>query len=239
MSESETPICDLIEQLLSRDLSRGTLGQAITAARPIEAALMRIGGKSTARTGEKREKERARKAAYRARLSQNVPGTSSKDESLNKTQILDNKNKKESLSCPVVPRDKNGTSEQQPKAKRTPSRSRLPEHFEITPEMYDYAQTNGFADAKIGHMFATFRDYHRSKGNLMADWAAAWRTWVRNEIKFNGRSGESREANRRNITSGAKLGFGGIAASVERTSPQGSSGSADFFGPAPVPGSRS
>ena len=27
-----------------------------------------------------------------------------------------------------------------------------------------------------------FRDYHTSRGTLMADWSAAWRTWVRNDF---------------------------------------------------------
>ncbi len=29
-----------------------------------------------------------------------------------------------------------------------------------------------------------FRDFHRSKGNTMADWPAAWRTWLRNRKRF-------------------------------------------------------
>lgn len=29
-----------------------------------------------------------------------------------------------------------------------------------------------------------FRDWHRSKGNLMADWSAAWRTWLANRRQF-------------------------------------------------------
>ena len=70
--ESRTPICDLIERLLlSQDLSRGTLGQALEAARPIEAALAR--GSRT--TDEKREIERARKAAWRARKAGMSRGT--------------------------------------------------------------------------------------------------------------------------------------------------------------------
>lgn len=32
--------------------------------------------------------------------------------------------------------------------------------------------------------FEKFADYHRSKGNAMADWPAAWRTWLRNADKF-------------------------------------------------------
>lgn len=32
-----------------------------------------------------------------------------------------------------------------------------------------------------------FRDHHRSRGSTMADWPAAWRTWTRNALKFNGK----------------------------------------------------
>jgi hypothetical protein len=72
MTVSPTPICDLIERLLlSQELSRGTVGQALEAARPIEAALAR--GSRT--TEEKREIERLRKAAYRARKSEMSHGT--------------------------------------------------------------------------------------------------------------------------------------------------------------------
>ena len=31
-----------------------------------------------------------------------------------------------------------------------------------------------------------FRDNHAKRGELIADWAAAWRTWVRNAIRFHG-----------------------------------------------------
>jgi hypothetical protein len=29
-----------------------------------------------------------------------------------------------------------------------------------------------------------FRDHHRAKGSAMKDWTAAWRTWMRNAVKF-------------------------------------------------------
>lgn len=37
---------------------------------------------------------------------------------------------------------------------------------------------------KLAHELEQFGDYHRSRGNLMLDWQAAWRTWVRNSDKF-------------------------------------------------------
>lgn len=113
---------------------------------------------------------------------------------------------------PLIP---NPVPEPKPKkVARPPSRSRLPADFAISPEMYDYAEAAGFADEKIGTMFGAFCDHHRSRGNSMADWAAAWRTWVRNEVKFN-RGRPTNEANR-NGTAAGKGGFSNIAARIRR-----------------------
>ena len=36
----------------------------------------------------------------------------------------------------------------------------------------------------LGHEIGKFMDHHKAKGSLMADWQAAWRTWVSNGEKF-------------------------------------------------------
>lgn len=70
MTNSATPICDLIESLMSRGQSRG---QAIAEARKAEALLAYVGsGKALE---EKRKKERERKQKWRAKTVSNVPGT--------------------------------------------------------------------------------------------------------------------------------------------------------------------
>ena len=56
------------------------------------------------------------------------------------------------------------------------------------------AQAKGLDRAAITIQWPKFLDYHRSRGNLMADWDAAWRTWLGNISQFqrsnpNGRSG--------------------------------------------------
>ena len=38
--------------------------------------------------------------------------------------------------------------------------------------------------AEIENQASQFRDHHVSHGKTMADWPAAWRTWIRNAIKF-------------------------------------------------------
>lgn len=39
--------------------------------------------------------------------------------------------------------------------------------------------------ARLGDEAQAFRDHHRSRGNRMADWSAAWCTWYGNAPKFN------------------------------------------------------
>jgi Helix-turn-helix domain len=41
-----------------------------------------------------------------------------------------------------------------------------------------------FTQAELEAETLKFLDYHRSKGNRFADWTAAWRNWMRNEIRY-------------------------------------------------------
>jgi hypothetical protein len=58
---------------------------------------------------------------------------------------------------------------------------RLPDDFKLSQEAVAYAGEHGL---NASDLFAPFCDHHRAKGNAMVDWTAAWRTWVRNEVKF-------------------------------------------------------
>lgn len=68
----------------------------------------------------------------------------------------------------------------------TKVRSQLPEGWQPDERDLTYAVSRGFDPPRIDVLARAFANYHRSKGNLMADWNAAWRTWVDNEIKFQG-----------------------------------------------------
>lgn len=52
----------------------------------------------------------------------------------------------------------------------------------------DYAAEHGFDRARALQLAGAFADYHHAKGDRMARWDAAWRTWVRNEVKFAARA---------------------------------------------------
>jgi hypothetical protein len=80
---------------------------------------------------------------------------------------LHRQSKKEVSNPPVVP----------PRGRA----HRLPDDFKLSPEMETYA---GEHSLNASDLFAPFCDHHRAKGNAMVDWTAAWRTWVRNEVKF-------------------------------------------------------
>ncbi len=53
-------------------------------------------------------------------------------------------------------------------------------------EDWEHAAEKGFAAAQIDAQAEKFRNHHLSKGSMMADWAAAWRTWISNSIKWDG-----------------------------------------------------
>jgi hypothetical protein len=76
-----------------------------------------------------------------------------------------------------------------PKATRSRARTRLDPAFELTESDRQYARDRGWSDQVANQQFEKFKNFHTSKGNLMADWHAAWRTWVGNGYDFRGSGG--------------------------------------------------
>lgn len=62
-------------------------------------------------------------------------------------------------------------------------KKQLPPDFTLTDDLTSYARSQGL-NVDIESVFAHFCDYHLAKGSTMLDWTAAWRTWVRNELRF-------------------------------------------------------
>ncbi len=67
-----------------------------------------------------------------------------------------------------------------PPAKR---KAQLPTDFDLTPERRA-ALLAANPTANPPNEFDQFCDHHRSRGNAMLDWDAAWRTWCRNSKNF-------------------------------------------------------
>jgi len=49
-----------------------------------------------------------------------------------------------------------------------------------------YAESQGYDWYLAKELFLAFVDYHLAKGSIFKNWEAAWRNWIRNDIKFNG-----------------------------------------------------
>lgn len=72
-------------------------------------------------------------------------------------------------------------------AKKLPKkRGIIPANYPMTDEHKRFARELGFANAHTELLFENFKDYHAARGSLMIDWMAAWRTWVRRDVQFNG-----------------------------------------------------
>lgn len=83
----------------------------------------------------------------------------------------------------------NTNNKKDSRRKRTASRTSLPSDFTLDPAMTGFAVGRGFDPPRIAREFEKFCNYHRSKGSLFADWAAAWRTWVNNGIEYSKAAG--------------------------------------------------
>jgi hypothetical protein len=64
-----------------------------------------------------------------------------------------------------------------------PKRTPLPQDFSVSDQVMELASRNGWINPKLE--LDAFKDYHLAHGSLMADWEAAFRTWLRNAAKFN------------------------------------------------------
>lgn len=80
-----------------------------------------------------------------------------------------------------------------PKPKPKPSKaSRIDPDWKPTTAGNDYAIDKGFSDKQIPNIVEKFVDHWLADASpkaLKKDWNAAWRTWVRNDIKFHGHPG--------------------------------------------------
>lgn len=78
-----------------------------------------------------------------------------------------------------------GEPEAKPKpAKRSKARTAVNPDWTPDQAGFSYAREAGMSEIVVQQESSKFRNYHASKGNLMADWNAAWRTWCDNHKSF-------------------------------------------------------
>jgi hypothetical protein len=65
--------------------------------------------------------------------------------------------------------------------------AREKETIDVEGSLVSYAQTQGLDWYATKELFLAFVDHHLAKGSIFKSWDAAWRTWIRNDIKWNGK----------------------------------------------------
>lgn len=67
-----------------------------------------------------------------------------------------------------------------------PRASGFPDGFQFNQRAEEMAKGYGL---NVHKEFAAFRDHHVAKGSVFKDWDAAFRTWLRNAVKFAAKGG--------------------------------------------------
>jgi hypothetical protein len=83
---------------------------------------------------------------------------------------------------------RNENDEKKKQKRKTP----MPDNFVPNEAGREKAKSVGMDRPAFLDQLDQFRSYHASKGNLMADWEAAWRTWCGNFKSFGQRSAPAR-----------------------------------------------
>ena len=89
--------------------------------------------------------------------------------------------KKQSIDCSKKADEK---PEVPKKPKRQPPKSRIDPGWFPDEAGFEYAVSEGIERMTVYDEVEKFKDHHASKGSLMADWPAAWRTWARNSVQY-------------------------------------------------------
>ena len=124
----------------------------------------------TRSTGAKRQ------ARYRAKRNESVTSVTPKG-------VPDGSNDSITLTSLTSPK---------PNTKRARARTSISEEAQPSERQSADASSAGLGRGAFREQWGKFRDHHRAKGSLMADWDAAWRTWLGNRGQFQPRAGPPR-----------------------------------------------
>ena len=98
-----------------------------------------------------------------------------------------NRHRDKELKDKILLEGKKAADKRTTKKKTTQKKAvEAPTNLEITDAMTAWAKTNGVVVDLVVET-EQFLDHHRAKGSTFKDWVSAWRTWMRNSIKFNKR----------------------------------------------------
>lgn len=118
-------------------------------------------------------------------LSQTQDGGSESDSG--KKSLAHIESNSHPLRLPLLTGD-TGESLSRSQKKRTLAHQ-IPEDWSLSSADDEYARGKGFTADKIEDLAESFYAHHRGKGTRWTNWHLAWVTWVKNELKWNKRSG--------------------------------------------------
>src|SRR5262252_155910 len=111
------------------------------------------------------------------------------------TSSTDSQSGKDSKQERLFPTESpTSTESHSARGRKRSARIPMPEDWEPSERDIADALDIGIAASKVRQLVAACRDYHLKHGTLIAGsigLSATWRTWCRNEIKFNDRSGSN------------------------------------------------
>lgn len=154
-----------------------TLGLSREQAERVASMLARVEKATEARSNDaieaRRANDRERKARQRHVQSREVTGQNGTVGTENPPSPPPPKNTNQTPSTP--------SPETTKRAKR---RTAMVQDTQPTKADVQAAIEDGLSMDDVRSEWRAFRDFHISKGNVMADWPAAWRTWLRNRKRF-------------------------------------------------------
>ncbi|CAB4202795.1 Protein of unknown function DUF1376 [uncultured Caudovirales phage] len=92
-----------------------------------------------------------------------------------------------------------GARKRAPPAKGT----RLDESWQPTQQDGNHAKNLGYSQSDVDQLANQFRDHHLAKGTASKKWDASWRTWVANDLKWNGSPASRGNGTRRTGNNGS------------------------------------
>jgi len=157
-------------------------------ARRNEAQPAETASKNEANAKQTRSKDEANLKQAGSKSEANGKQTPSKSEAEGQANVKQNEalqSASASASASASPRPVFNSS---PRVSGRPGRgpTDAPTEFEISEQMREWANAEGFDNPTIAQETAMMLDHFRGKGQRRTDWVATWRNWLRRERKYGG-----------------------------------------------------
>jgi hypothetical protein len=126
------------------------------------------------------ERRKANAQRMRDARAMNVPNTSAERARSDDAHVLGDstvQNRTQQNSTKIIPL--NPPSGDAKKPRKKPQKP-IPEDWAVDKKGVEYAKEYGMSDRDIDLEAEKFFNYWEGKGEIRADWAATWRTWVNN-----------------------------------------------------------